>query len=179
MAFVCTGNRFRSPLAAALLAERAKELPVEVASFGTLELGPVPALPEAVKIAESYSLDLSGHRARNIAGVDLETCDLVLGFEQMHMAAAVVDGGARLERTFTLPELIDLFDAIPESPRQAEAMNRARARIEHAHAARPREHRANTVPEIADPLGKTPAAQRRIAEELRALVTELSQRLFA
>jgi hypothetical protein len=35
------------------------------------------------------------------------------------------------------------------------------------------------VPEIADPLGKTPAAQRRIAEELRALVTDLSRQLFA
>jgi protein-tyrosine phosphatase len=179
VAFVCTGNRFRSPLAAALLAEQAKELPVAVASLGTLELGPVPALPEAVKIAESYGLDLSGHRAQNIAAVDLEACDLVLGFERMHMAAAVVDGGARLERTFTLPELLDLLDGIPEPPPQAEAMERARERIQHAHAARPRDHRANAVPEIADPLGKTEAAQRRTAEDVRALVTDLSRRLFA
>jgi protein-tyrosine-phosphatase len=152
---------------------------VAVVSLGTLELGPVPALPEAMKIAESYGLDLSGHRARDVGGVDLEECDLVLGFEQMHVAAAVVDGGAKLNRTFTLPELLDLLDEIPEPPRQAEAMNRARARIQHAHAARPRDHKANAVPEIADPLGKTPAAQRRIAEELRALVTDLSRRLFA
>ncbi len=150
-----------------------------VASIGTLELGPVPALPEAVKIAESYGLDLSGHRARNIAGIDLEACDLVLGFEQMHVAAAVVDGGAQLERTFTLPEFLHLLDAVPEPPGQAEAMKRARARIQHAHAARAHDHRANAMPEIADPLGKKPAAQRRIAEELRGLVSDLSRRLLA
>jgi protein-tyrosine-phosphatase len=148
-------------------------------SLGTLELGPVPALPEAVKIAESYGLDLSGHRAQNVARGHLEACDLVLGFERMHVAAAVVDGGARLERTFTLPELLDLLDAIPEPPRQAEAMKQARARIERAHTGRPHDYRVNAVPEIADPLGKTPVAQRRIAEELRALVTDLSRRLFA
>jgi protein-tyrosine-phosphatase len=152
---------------------------VAVDSLGTLELGPVPALPEAVKIAESYGLDLSGHRARNIAGVDLEACDLVLGFEQMHVAAAVVDGGARLERTFTLPELLGLLDAVSELPRQAQALEQARTRIQQAHAARPLDERANAVPEIADPLGKAPAAQRRTAEELRALVTDLSRRLFA
>jgi protein-tyrosine-phosphatase len=152
---------------------------VAVVSLGTLELGPVPALPEAVKIAESYGLDLSGHRAQNVARGHLEACDLVLGFERMHVAAAVVDGGARLERTFTLPELLNLLDAIPEPPSQAEAVKRARERIELAHTARPQDHRANAVPEIADPLGKTPVAQRRIAEELRALVTDLSRRLFA
>ena len=150
-----------------------------VGSLGTLELGPVPALPEAVEIAEGYGLDLSGHRAQNIAAVDLETYDLVLGFERMHVAAAVVDGGARLERTFTLPELLDLLDDILERPPQPTAMERARARIQHAHEARPLDHRANPVPEIADPLGKASAAQRRTAEELRALVTELSRRLFA
>jgi protein-tyrosine-phosphatase len=150
---------------------------VAVVSQGTLELGPVPALPEAVKMAESYGLDLSGHRAQNVARGHLEACDLVLGFERLHVAAAVVDGGARLERTFTLPELLHLLDAVPEPPPQAEAMERARARIQQAHAARPQDHRA-AVPEIADPLGKTSAAQRRIAEELRALVADLSRQLF-
>ena len=39
VAFVCTGNRFRSPLAAALLESEAEGLPVEIASLGTLDLG--------------------------------------------------------------------------------------------------------------------------------------------
>jgi protein-tyrosine-phosphatase len=150
-----------------------------VASLGTLELGPVPALPEAVKIAESYGLDLSGHRARNIAELDLGTYDLVLGFERMHVAAAVVDGSARLERTFTLPELVELLETLPEPPSKDEATERARARIRGANAARPPDYPKNAVPEIADPLGKTWPAQQRTAEELRAAVVELSNQLFA
>jgi len=47
--FVCTGNRFRSPLAAELLRRAIGGLPVEVASVGTLDLGPLSALPEAME----------------------------------------------------------------------------------------------------------------------------------
>jgi protein-tyrosine-phosphatase len=179
VAFVCTGNRFRSPLAAALLGDRAKGLPVAVDSLGTLELGPVPALPEAVELAERYGVDLSGHRARNIAEVDLAPYDLVLGFEQMHVATAVVDGGAALERTFTLPELVELLGAAPAPPVEGGAIEQARAKTRAAHAARGPEYPKNTVPEIADPLGKPWPSQRRIAEELQVLVGELSSRLFS
>jgi protein-tyrosine phosphatase len=179
IAFVCTGNRFRSPLAAALLAEETKDLPVAIASLGTLDLGAVPALPEAIELARSYGLDLSDHHSRNIAEVDLEPYDLVLGFEHVHVAGAVVDGGARVERTFTLPELVDLLDAIPGPPLQPEAVERARVRIRQAHAARPPDFRARAVPEIADPLGQTPPRQRETAGELRDLVIHLAKRLFS
>ena len=78
VAFVCTGNRFRSPLAAALFAAGAgaEEVPVHVASLGTLELGPVPALPEALEVARSMGVDLSRHRARTVAGSNLERFEL-------------------------------------------------------------------------------------------------------
>src|SRR5439155_11029532 len=106
VAFVCTGNRFRSPLAAALLAQKADGLPLRIVSLGTLDLGSEPALPEAVAIAEELGLDLSGHASRNLASVDLEPFDLVLGFERKHVVASVVEAGANIERTFTLPVLV-------------------------------------------------------------------------
>lgn len=176
MAFVCTGNRFRSPLAAALLAAETTEVPLQVASLGTLELGPVPALPEALEIARTMGVDLSQHRARSVAESNLEGFELVLGFERAHVAAAVVDGGAGLESTFTLPELVDLLGAVPDPP-SGTPLERARLRIREAHAARPGE-RNRRVPELGDPLGRSPRAQREIAHELRALVSTLSQRLF-
>jgi protein-tyrosine phosphatase len=179
IAFVCTGNRFRSPLAAALLAEETRDLPVAIASLGTLDLGAVPALPEAIEMAESFGLDLSGHHSRNISEVDLEPYDLILGFERMHVAGAVVDGGARVERTFTLPELVELLEAIPGPPLQQEATERARVRIRQAGAARPPDFRTRAVPEIADPLGQTRPAQRDTAAELHSLVSRLASLLFA
>ena len=113
VAFVCTGNRFRSPLAAALFESEAENLPVEVASLGTLDLGDEPALPEAVALAEGLGLDLTAHRARSVAELELGAYDLVLGFERKHVVASVVDAKAKIERTFTLPELLGLLRGVP------------------------------------------------------------------
>ena len=142
---------------------------MEVASFGTLDLGPVPALPEAVALAGELGLDLSGHRARHLA--DLRGQDLVVGFERGHMAAAVVDAGAAVERTFTLSELVELLDRLSAPPRDA------RGRIEAAHAARPPDFR-NRPLEIRDPLGLPPPAQRAIARAVQEEVSELAAALF-
>jgi protein-tyrosine phosphatase len=178
IAFVCTGNRFRSPLAAALLAEDAKGLPVQITSLGTLDLGPAPALPEALEVAERLGLDLSEHRAQALTQLDLEPFDLVLGFERAHVAAAVLDGHARLERTFTLPELVALLDSTSGPPVASDAVERARVRVAQAHEARPPDFRKRPVPEVADPLGLPPAEQRRTASELRALVSRLATGLL-
>lgn len=64
--FVCTGNTARSPMAAALLNERADRW-VNATSSGTR---PKPVDPTAVTVMrDRYGLDLSGHRPTNV--VDL------------------------------------------------------------------------------------------------------------
>jgi low molecular weight protein-tyrosine phosphatase len=178
VAFVCTGNRFRSPLAAALLARDAEGLPLRIVSLGTLDLGSKPALPEAVAIAHELGLDLSGHASRNLASVELEPFDLVLGFERMHVMAAVVEAQAPIERTFTLPELVALLRRLPGPPLPVDPVERALVRIRQAHAARPPGFRDGPMPELGDPLGKTLQAQRQTAAELSDLVSELAVSLF-
>jgi protein-tyrosine phosphatase len=175
VAFICTGNRFRSPLAAAFLARAAADVPLRIVSLGTLELGPVPALPEAVEVAERRGLDLGSHRARTIRDVDLGPFDLVLGFERAHLSAAIVDGGAREGHTFMLAELVSLLDRAPLSVDGAAPAQRARARIAQAH-------RLRAFPaaefELPDPLGRPVRAQRKIAARLELLVQELAAKLF-
>jgi protein-tyrosine phosphatase len=178
VAFVCTGNRFRSPLAAALLARETESLPVRIASLGTLELGGRPALPEAIAIAKELGLDLSGHRARSLAAVDLEEDQLVLGFERMHVMASVVEARAGLERTFTLPEFVGLLGRLPGPPLPTDPIERALVRIRQAHAARPPDFRNGPMPELGDPLGLTLQAQRQTAAELASLVSTLAGALF-
>jgi len=178
VAFVCTGNRFRSPLAAALLAQKADGLPLRIVSLGTLDLGSEPALPEAVAIAEELGLDLSGHASRNLASVELEPFDLVLGFERKHVVASVVEAGANIERTFTLPELVAHLRRLAGPPLPTDPIERARVRIRQAHAARPPGFRNGPLPELGDPLGKTLQAQRQTAAELSDLVSELTVGLF-
>jgi protein-tyrosine phosphatase len=174
VAFICTGNRFRSPLAAALLAAEVGELPVRASSLGLLDLGSVDALKEAVETARSFGVDLSGHRTRCLADVDLEPFDLILGFEWAHVQSAIVDGHAAIERTFTLSELVGLLREL-----DSDAHLEPNERVREAHARRSPGFMTRRPSEIPDPLGKPPAVQRRIAEEVRELVAELWRLLFS
>jgi protein-tyrosine phosphatase len=173
---LCTGNRFRSPLAEVLLREQTDGLPVTVSSAGTLSLGAVPALPEAVEAAIARGLDLGAHRCRHFSEAGLGEADLVLGFERSHVAAAVVDGGARPERTFTLPELVELLREV--EPRAHEPIERAREAIALAHGLRKDRPRLMDLSELADPYGRSQRVYREAAERVEALCEELAARLF-
>jgi protein-tyrosine phosphatase len=178
VAFVCTGNRFRSPLAAALLAKATHGLPVRVSSVGVLELGPAAALPEAVELASTLDVDLGGHRARNLSQLVLAPFDLVLGFERMHVQAAVVDASAAIERTFTLPELVAILEELPPEPSGHDALERARARVAQASESRGTGFHGAPVPEVIDPLGRPAREQRAVAAEIDALVRRVAHLLF-
>jgi protein-tyrosine-phosphatase len=154
-------------------------IPLDVDSLGLYDLGPVPALKEAVDAARRLELDLSAHRARPLAGQMLAEADLVLGFERIHVAAAVVDAGALRERTFTLPELVELLEAI-EVPPDADPAARFRESIRRGHALRVDLLPDATLPEVPDPWG-TPAGSyaaigAQVAQLCRRLVTLLFER---
>jgi protein-tyrosine phosphatase len=175
---ICTGNRFRSPLAEALLRSRAP-IPLDVTSLGLYDLGPVSALDQALETARRLNLDISEHRARPLKGEELAEADLVLGFERVHVAAAVVEAGADRERTFTLPELVDLLEAI-EPPQDDDQAARVRESLRRAHALRGELPPDAVLPEVPDPWGGTADVFARIGtqvEELcRRLVTLLLDR---
>lgn len=179
LVFVCTGNRFRSPLAAALLSEAAADgAPIEISSAGTLELRGAKALPEAQDAAVRFGVDLTEHRSRSVTEAPLHDADLVIGFERMHVATAVVDGGARRDRTFTLPELADLLAGIELSP-STTPVARARDTVGRAAAARPTDDpKLLSIAEVADPLGRSDEEQREIAERIRELTLQVHGKLF-
>jgi low molecular weight protein-tyrosine phosphatase len=178
VAFVCTGNRFRSPIAAALMARETPDLPIRIASLGTLDIGRERALPEAVAIAEELGLDIFDHRARSVTNIDLERFHLVLGFERKHVMSSVVDAEALIEHTFTLPELVELLEGLPAAREPADPVERALLRVRRAHKARAPDYRRQRFPEVEDPLGMSIPDQRDTAHELEALVKELVRLLF-
>jgi protein-tyrosine phosphatase len=173
---ICSGNRFRSPIAEAVLREAVNGLPVSVGSAGTLDLRPGPAFPEAVEIGQSYGLDLASHRSRCVVGLDLSGADLVLGFEPIHVAAAVAEAGARRERAFLLTELAE-YAATLAPPRAADPRERARLGIEAAHEARLAAGSPH-APEVSDPVGGSPAEFLRTGERVRALTLSVTEFLF-
>ena len=172
--FVCTGNRARSPLAEVLFRKYASGFEATVASVGTRELGPAPALPEAIAAARRLGVDLSGHTAQALAAGALADSDLVLGFEPAHLSTAVVDGGAHPSRTFLLGELVLLLDAggVHSDPPEG-----ARRAVATANARRVRS-RPDVTHVIADPYGKPAKVMRRTAAEIDGLVQALVGGLF-
>ena len=112
VAFVCTGNRARSPLAEALLLHKVGPRLVDVSSFGTLDLTGQGALADAMAVGRSLGVDLTSHRSRPLPRGSLRAMDLVVGFEPSHVVAAIATGGAPDANTFMLLELPELLDGL-------------------------------------------------------------------
>jgi protein-tyrosine phosphatase len=175
---VCTGNRFRSPLVEHLLRRETAGLPIEIESFGLLDSGPLPVLPELEEHAAAAGVDVSRHRSRRLVAGSLADADLVVGFERRHVARAVVHAGAALDRAFTLPELVGLLEESPAPATAGDVKAGAAAAIARAAEERPADPRRDPIPEIADPLGRPPEEVAEIAREVRELTHRLVLALF-
>ena len=167
IAVICTANRFRSPIAATSLQRELDGLPVEITSSGTLDVGPLPPLIEALRAGRRLGLPVGRHRAHVMEAGELAEADLVLGFERAHLVAAVDQGLASPTVTFTLPELVALVAQI-RPRRSRRPVPTWRANI--AAAAKSRHVIPQQVPEIGDPIGK----RVKVAEQTAATVVELS-----
>lgn len=175
--FVCTGNRFRSPLAAAFVERLAADLPVSTQSYGTMSLEGAPAMSEAVEIARSCGVSVAEHRSRYLNNATLTNVDVLIGFEPLHVRQAVVDAQAPRERSFLLRDLISLLAAAGPTASDEDAVRQARSLVALAG------ERAAGAPslktsEMRDPFGGPWKVYRQSAVEIRELSIELVQRLF-
>ena len=177
IAFVCSGNRFRSPLAEAFVRSLTRELPVEVGSFGTLDIGSVPPLEEADHVAEWCGVDLSAHRTRHLGSESLADTDLLLGFEQGHVRQAVVDAGAPLERAFALREIVWLLEGA-EPKRSGDVVEDGRLAVRLAAEKRAALVNAAKIEPIGDPYGGPWRRYTDVAAEIRELSISLVNELF-
>ena len=172
--FVCTGNRCRSPMGEGFVRSFARDLPVEVASAGLLDLGPVGAPAELLEVVDPLGVDLRSHAARALSTVDLSDTDLVIGFEPRHVAAAVVEAGVPHERAFTFTEIARLLEEI-ERPDVNDPVARARAAVESAHERRRLSGEFAPDEDVVDPFGGSRQAYWEAAQR----TSELSRRLVA
>jgi protein-tyrosine phosphatase len=89
--FVCTGNQYRSPIAAeafrSQLAQDGSETDWLVTSAGTWTTPGQPAPPDAIEIARSHDLLIDMHRTRRLAADMLKEADIVIVMEEGHRDA--------------------------------------------------------------------------------------------
>lgn len=148
-------------------------------SAGIRSVGPLPPPEETISAAKALlDLDISDHRAAGLRLGELKESDLVIGFEQRHIATAVVEGGARRERSFLLSELITLLPLLQdERPGVGDNLkDRIGKLLELAHRAR--SARPERDLEIHDPMGQGPDKHAKVAGRVAREVISLARNLF-
>lgn len=95
VAFVCTGNVCRSPMAAGLFFDRlvreSAQGAVRVRSAGTWALEDQPASAYALQVMAERGLDISAHRGHNLTQAMVDETDLILVMTLRHQEAIVQD----------------------------------------------------------------------------------------
>jgi protein-tyrosine-phosphatase len=176
--FMCTGNQARSVIAEHYLRKITEGLPVDVESCGTMDIPSSPALPEAVAAGQALGLDLGGHGSRCYTAVDLTQMDLVIGFDQNHIATAVVDGRATPQKTFKLLELVRLLDqTVPPTGGQS-MVDRAREIVSSAASQRTGATSFTPGENLDDPAGKKPAFFTETASSIQRALDVVRGSLF-
>ncbi|MDY6845975.1 MAG: low molecular weight phosphotyrosine protein phosphatase [Chloroflexota bacterium] len=108
--FVCTANRFRSPIAALYFAREVvrhgDDDQITVSSAGTWAKSGMPAMPKAVQLGEGFDLDLGFHRSRVITERILSKSDLILVMEAGHKEAITHEFPGTQGRVFLLTEAV-------------------------------------------------------------------------
>lgn len=106
--FVCTANRFRSPLAAAWfqkhLMGQADAREWTVGSAGTWAEPGQTVVPSAKWMAEHFGIELSAHRARRVSAELLSQHDLILVMENSHREGLLVEFPEVAERVCLLAQ---------------------------------------------------------------------------
>lgn len=108
--FICTANRFRSPLSAAsfsqIVSQNEIDEDLEISSAGTWTQNAQPATLDAIKLAEAQGLDLTAHRSREITAEILKGSDLIIVMVNGHKEAITHEFPECKERVFLLTEAV-------------------------------------------------------------------------
>lgn len=123
--FVCTANRFRSPVAAAVLTkclvDRGIARSWRVRSAGTWAAAGKAVLPSVLAAALKFGIDLSGHRSAEVTRQMLSEYDLVIVMQAGQKEALLTEFPNLQDRIHLLSEIVEgrSYD-IPDSKISAE-----------------------------------------------------------
>ncbi len=122
--FVCTGNQYRSPIAAAAFLRQLDRHGLAdqwvVGSAGTWTIADQPPFPDAVRVARDLGLDINDHTTRMVTADELAKHDLILVMEQGHKEAINYEFSLPRRSVYLLPEVVDHLEydiSDPADPR--------------------------------------------------------------
>ena len=137
--FVCTANRFRSPLAAAMLRRHLEELGVanswSISSAGTWATAGEPVIPGIGVAAQRFNIDVSDHRSVRVSGRLLSSFDLIIVMQAGHKEALRSEFPYLQEHIYLLSEVVerrnyDIPDSLGSEQEMAEVVAELHSLIE-------------------------------------------------
>jgi protein-tyrosine phosphatase len=106
--FVCTGNLYRSPIAAAAFLQRAKQEAEaekwQIHSAGTWTESGKPVRSDALSAASKLGLNIEGHLTKLLNAEDISNHDLILVMEAGHKEAIQSEFPLARGKVFLLTE---------------------------------------------------------------------------
>ncbi len=106
--FICTANRYRSPLAAACFRKELQSHNMQgdwhTLSAGTWAIDGMPAASEAICQAAHMGLDIAGHTSRTITPELMKVADAIIVMEQGHKEALQTEFPASANKVYLLSE---------------------------------------------------------------------------
>lgn len=149
---VCTANRCRSPLAAALLRDRAAAagLPWMVGSAGVHARRGDVTEPEAVEVLREIGVAATAEPARRLDAAALAGAGLVLTAERRHRSHVLELAPAKVGRVYTLLEFARLVRAAGAPAAGVSDVSSLAALADSARAAA---GPGGVVDDLADPIG--------------------------
>ena len=109
--FICTGNQYRSPIAAEAfrgqLIRDGRAAQWRVSSAGTWTSSGRHAPPAAVELARAFGVDIDGHMTRMLDAKMLKDADLVFVMEQGHKESIQAEFPFAKKKLYLLSEVAD------------------------------------------------------------------------
>ncbi len=112
--FVCAGNAFRSPMAAALMRQtlltsgKTTAAAVEIDSAGVSAWEGDGASEEAIEVMRGYGIDLTTHRSKGLSNRLIQWADLILTMMASYKADVVYEFPEAQSKTHLLTEFVGM-----------------------------------------------------------------------
>jgi protein-tyrosine phosphatase len=138
--FVCTGNQFRSPIAAEAfrrqLIRDGRAQQWRISSAGTWASPGHNVLPAAVELAQLFGLNIEGHVTRMLDAKMLEESSLILVMEEGHKESIQAEFPFSRQKVHMLSQVLEglLYDIPDPAGARDEAKGIIRDLVEAIHA---------------------------------------------
>jgi protein-tyrosine phosphatase len=108
--YVCTGNVFRSPVAAEMTKQLLGDPNVKVESAGILEYNGNPLPKNVIELTKRHGIDISTHRPRQLNAKLVEAADLILVFDSKQVGELTEKYPQAKSKTYTIKNYAGICD---------------------------------------------------------------------